>query len=58
MDGLRTQEELNLIPLCSYDVLLEMDWLDAHKVRLNVMRKSWNMNMRRVMQGFFKAFRS
>jgi hypothetical protein len=31
MEGFRTQADLNVLPLGSYDVLLGMDWLAAHK---------------------------
>ena len=30
MNGVKTFTELNIIPLGSYDVLIVMDWLDAH----------------------------
>ena len=29
MNGVKTFEDLNMIPLGSYDVLIGMDWLDA-----------------------------
>ena len=32
MDGLVTCVDLNVLPLGSYDVLIGMDWLEAHKV--------------------------
>ena len=28
MNGLNTRDELNILPLGSYDYLIEMDWLD------------------------------
>ena len=30
MDGLVTCADLNVLPLGSYDVLIGMDWLEAH----------------------------
>jgi hypothetical protein len=39
MDGLQTQEVLNILPLGSYDVLLGMDWLFSHKEKLNCYEK-------------------
>ena len=35
MNGLVTCVDLNVIPLGSYDVLIEMDWLEAHRVKLD-----------------------
>ena len=35
MDGLFTYTNLNILPLGSYDVLIGMDWLEAHKVKLD-----------------------
>ena len=35
MNGLVTCVDLNVLPLGSYDVLIGMDWLEAHRVRLN-----------------------
>ena len=35
MDGLVTCVDLNVLPLGSYDVLIGMDWLEAHRVKLN-----------------------
>jgi hypothetical protein len=39
MNGLQTQEALNILPLGSYDVLLGMDWLASHKEKLNCYEK-------------------
>jgi hypothetical protein len=30
MNGLNTREDLNILPLGSYDCLIGMDWLDQH----------------------------
>ena len=35
MDGLVTWEDLNVLPLGSYDALIGMDWLEAHRVKLD-----------------------
>jgi hypothetical protein len=39
--GLHTQEALNILPLGSYDVLLDMDWLGIHKEKLNYNDKTF-----------------
>ena len=36
MNGLITCVVLNVLPLGSYDVLIGMDWLEAHRVSLTV----------------------
>ena len=35
MDGLVTYSDLNVLPLGSYDILIGMDWLEAHRVKLD-----------------------
>ena len=35
MNGLVTSVDLNVLPLGSYDVLIGMDWLEAHRVNLD-----------------------
>jgi hypothetical protein len=30
MNGMSTREDLNILPLGSYDFLIGMDWLDQH----------------------------
>ena len=35
MDGLVTYADYNVLPLGSYDVLIGMDWLEAHRVKLD-----------------------
>jgi hypothetical protein len=40
MDGLPAQDTLNILPLGSYDVLIGMDWLDAHKTKLECYHKT------------------
>jgi hypothetical protein len=39
MNGLSTKEDLNIIPLGSYDFLIGMDWLDKHHVVLDCYNK-------------------
>jgi hypothetical protein len=40
MSGFPTQENLNIPPLGSYDLLIGMDWLDAHKTKLDCYNKT------------------
>ena len=42
MNGRKTFEELNIIPFGSYDVLIGMDWLDAHHAILDCHNKTYN----------------
>ena len=41
MVGLVTCVDLNVLPLGSYDVLSGMDWLEAHKVKLDCYNKTF-----------------
>ena len=41
MDGLVTCVDLNVLPLGSYDVLIGMDWLETHKVKLDYYNKTF-----------------
>ena len=41
MDGLVTCANLNVMPLCSYDVLIGMDWLEEHSVKLDCYNKTF-----------------
>ena len=41
MNGLKTFADLNIIPLGSYDVLIGMDWLDAHHAILDYHNKAY-----------------
>ena len=41
MDGLVTYADLNVLPLGSYDVLIGMDWLEAHRVKLDCYNKTF-----------------
>ena len=35
MNGLFTCADMNVFPLGSYDVLIGMDWLEAHRVNID-----------------------
>jgi hypothetical protein len=41
MNGLNTKEDLNILPLCSYDYLIGMDWLDQNHAILDCHNKSF-----------------
>ena len=41
MDGLITYAYQNVLPLGSYDVLIGMDWLEAHRVKLDCYNKTF-----------------
>ena len=41
MDGLVTYADLNILPLGSYDILIGMDWLEAHRVNLDCYNKTF-----------------
>ena len=41
MNGMKTFEDLNIIPLGSYDILIGMDWMDAHHVVLDFHNKNY-----------------
>ena len=41
MNGLNTKEDLNILPLGSYDCLIEMDWLDQHNSLLYYHNKEF-----------------
>ena len=41
MNGLATCVDLNVLPLGSYDVLIGIDWLEAHKVKLDCCNKNF-----------------
>jgi hypothetical protein len=40
MNGFPTQENLNILPLGSYDLLIGMDWLASHKTKLDCYSKT------------------
>jgi hypothetical protein len=40
MEGFHTQADMNVLPLGSYDMLLGMDWLAAHKEKLKCYEKT------------------
>ena len=41
MNGLSTCVHLNVLPLGSYGVLIGMDWLEAHRVKLDYYNKTF-----------------
>jgi hypothetical protein len=41
MNGMNMREDLNILPLVSYDCLIEMDWLDQHHVILEYHNKAF-----------------
>jgi hypothetical protein len=40
LNGLSTQETLKMLPLGSYDLMIGMDWLAAHKAKLDCYNKT------------------
>ena len=59
MDGLVTCADLNVLPLGSIDVLIGMDWLEAHRAKLDCYNKTFECldeecNLR-VVKGFPKS---
>jgi hypothetical protein len=53
MNGLSTREDLNILPLGSYDCLIGMDWLDQHHAILDCHKKEFTCldeegNLRKV----------
>jgi hypothetical protein len=59
MNGLNTREDLNILPLGSYDCLIGMDWLDRHRAILDCHNKAFTFldeegSLRKV-QGIPKA---
>ena len=41
MDGLITYADLDVLPLASYDVLIAMSWLEAHRAKLYCYNKTF-----------------
>ena len=41
MNGQVTYEDLNVLPPSSYDILIGMDWLEAHRVKLDCYNKTF-----------------
>ena len=41
INGLITYVDLNVLPLGFYDVLIGMDWLEAHRVKLDCYNKNF-----------------
>jgi hypothetical protein len=62
IDSQSTKLNLNILPLGSYDIIIEMDWLKKHKVILNCYEKSLSYidknNTVRTIQGIRKLVSS
>jgi hypothetical protein len=60
MSGLRTNEDLNILPLGSYEYLIGMEWLDQHHVVLECHKKSFTCmdeeGNPREMKGILREF--
>ena len=41
MNGLVTCVDMNVLPLGSYDVLIGMGWLEAHRVKIDCYNKTF-----------------
>jgi hypothetical protein len=41
MSGVNTNDNTNIIPLGSYDILIGMDWLDKHHIVLDFHNKTF-----------------
>ena len=50
MNGLITCVDMNVLPLGSYDVLIGMNWLEAHRVKLDCYNKTLNAWMKKGTQ--------
>jgi hypothetical protein len=49
MNVLPTHATLNMLPLGSYDLLIDMDWLASHQTKLDcytVIKKLWSVKMK------------
>jgi hypothetical protein len=59
IDDQITMVNFNVLPLGSYDILIEMDWLESHKVVLNCYEKSFvyqdEDGIKRTIQGLRKT---
>jgi hypothetical protein len=59
MNGLGTREDLNIIPLGSYDFIIGMDWLVKHHVILDFYNKTFTCldeeGTLRTVQGILRA---
>ena len=40
MNGFQIGDDLNIIPICSYDILIEIDWMELHFFILNCHEKT------------------
>ena len=53
MNGLITCVDLNVLLLGSYDVLIGMDWLEAHRVKLDCYNKTFECTDEGYSEGNF-----
>jgi hypothetical protein len=55
MNALHTQISMNILPLGSYDMLIGMDWLATHKVKLDFFNKTmeceYDEGNKRILEG-------
>jgi hypothetical protein len=58
ISGQNTKLNINVLPLGSYDIIIDMDWLERHKVILNCYKKYFvykdENNTTRTIQGIIK----
>ena len=47
MNGWVTCVDVNVIPLGSYDVLIGMDWVESHRVKLDCYHKTFECRMKK-----------
>ena len=62
MNGQVTYEDLKVLPPSSYDILIGMDWLEAHRANLDCYNKTFSCldeegNLR-VVKGILKVISS
>jgi hypothetical protein len=59
MNVLRMKDDLNILPLGSYDCLIGMDWLDQHHALLDCRNKEFTIldeeGNRKTVQGIPRA---
>ena len=61
MNGLVTYADLNVLPLGCYDILIGMDWLEAHRVNLECYNNTFEcmdkeVGKRNSKSGIYKAY--
>jgi hypothetical protein len=58
LSGLSTQATLNILPLGSYDLLIGIDWLVAHKAKLDCYNKTLECEDEEGGKKTYKEFKS